>query len=133
MTCRLLYVEDTPEDQRLLSEAAHLAEVPMCIVSVSSADEAIRRLLRDESYHVLLLDWNLPAVTGSEFLARIRAVAPKIPVLVISGEPATIDTHAASRHNVASLVRKPLTLDNWEDLARQLYGFCEGVQAAAHL
>ena len=130
-SCRLLYVEDTPEDQRILNEAADLADVPICIVSVSSAEEAIRKLLHDEPYHVLLLDWNLPAVTGTEFLTRVRTVAPKLPVLVITGEPRTVDRAATTRLGVHKIVRKPLGLDDWEELAKQLYGFCEGVQAAS--
>jgi hypothetical protein len=42
-----------------------------------------------------------------------------------------VDRAATSRLGVSTVVRKPLTLDDWEDLARQLYGFCEGVQAAS--
>ena len=129
-TCRLLYVEDTPEDQRMLNEAADLAEVPVCIVSASTADEAIRCLIRDEAYHVLLLDWNLPAVTGTEFLARVRTVAPRLPVLVVSGELGTVDGDALAKYNAELISRKPLSLEDWEALARRLYTFCESVQVA---
>ena len=130
-TCRLLYVEDTPEDQRMLNEAADLAQVPICIISASTADEAIRLLLRDEPYHVLLVDWNLPAVTGAEFLSKVRTVVPDLPVIVVSGEPGTVDTKVTSQFAVQTIRRKPLSLDDWEELARQLYGFCEGVQVAS--
>lgn len=130
-TCRLLYVEDTPEDQRMLNEAADLAQVPMCIVPASNAEEAIRLLSRSDPFHAVLLDWNLPAVTGPEFLARLRVVTPQLPVIVITGEPGTVDRAAASALGADNVVGKPLTLENWEQLALQLYGFCEGVQAAS--
>lgn len=130
-TCRLLYVEDTPEDQRMLAEAADLATVSICIVPVSSAAEATRRLCSDEAYDVLLLDWNLPAVTGPEFLATVRVTAPTLPVLVISGEPGTVDRDAAASFGVETIVRKPDNLDQWEELARRLHSFCKEVEAAA--
>jgi DNA-binding response OmpR family regulator len=132
LACRLLYVEDTPEDQRMLNEAADLAGVSFCIVGASTADQAIKILLREEAFHVLLVDWNLPAVTGTEFLMKVRAVAPTLPVLVISGEPATVDRAATEKFGVEKIVRKPLALEDWERLAEQLYGFCEGVQAASN-
>lgn len=48
------------------------------------------------SIDLVLLDWVLPGMTGLETFAKIRAVAPKIPVLFSSGYQ--ID------HNVVGLI-----------------------------
>ena len=47
------------------------------------ADEAIRRIARDE-YHVVIADMNLPDSDGPEFVKRLRQAAPRIPVVMVS-------------------------------------------------
>jgi two-component system, chemotaxis family, chemotaxis protein CheY len=123
-TCRVLYVEDTPEDQRLLREAVSLVRVQIELTSASTADAALAALAGDAQFDVLLLDWNLPAVTGVEFLRAARSSQPTLPVLVLTGEPATVDVPKAAQLGVETIIRKPLTLEDWEGLAERLYRFC---------
>jgi DNA-binding response OmpR family regulator len=128
---RILYVEDTPEDQRMLAEAATLAGVPLEIVPVGTAEAALDRLSDRTGFHALVLDWNLPSVTGAEFLESVRALDSKLPVLILTGEPATVDLPAAMQLGAETVYAKPPTLDHWVRLARLLHGFCEDIQASA--
>jgi two-component system NtrC family response regulator len=129
--CHVLYVEDTPEDQRMLVEAVGLAGVPVAVDHAATADAALESLAGDNEYSVLLLDWNLPAVTGVEFLARARELRPRLPILILTGEPATVDVPAAAQFGAETIVAKPLELAQWEQLANLVSGFCEDVQATA--
>ena len=128
--CRVLYVEDTPEDQRMLGEAVDIARVPLAIAPASSAEAALTMLGSGDHFNALVLDWNLPAVTGIEFLTRVRSTHPRIPVLILTGEPATVDLPGAMRLGAETVVAKPLTLDHWVRLARLVHGFCEDVQVS---
>ena len=126
--CRVLYVEDTPEDQRMLTEAVGMAGVPLDIIPASTPGSALDCLAGE--FQAVVLDWNLPATDGTEFLTEIREKQPKMPVMILTGEPATVDLSGALELGAETVVAKPLTLDHWVRLARLIHGFCEDVQAA---
>lgn len=129
-SCRVLYVDDLTEDQRLLREAVNLAEVPVDVVCVSSGDKALDLLRRDGEFNFVLLDWNLPKISGSELLDDIRAIHPKLPILVLTGEPGTVSLNRSTTFDAPRVIRKPPTLDAWEDFARMLLEFCTYPAAA---
>ena len=122
--CRVLYVEDAPEDQRLLAEAISFAGVEVHLSTASTADAALTVLAESTDLDVLLLDWNLPAVTGVEFLSAARLKQPRLPVVILTGEPGLVDVPRAAQLGAETILRKPLTLDAWEGLAVRLYEFC---------
>lgn len=129
--CCVLYVEDTPGDQQILREAITFAAVPVQLVTASTADRALQLLTGRTDFHVVLLDWNLPVVTGVEFLTAIRGTQPDIPVFILTGEPGTVDAPAAAKLGAGTIIRKPLTLDQWEQLAVRIYDHCGEFSAVA--
>jgi CheY-like chemotaxis protein len=123
-SCRVLYVDDLTEDQRLLSEAVDLAEVPVELVCATSGEKALDILKADCEFDFVLLDWNLPRVSGDELLDDLRAKHPGIPILVLTGEPATVSLTRPSTSETPRVIRKPPTLEAWEDFARMLVDLC---------
>ena len=123
-TCRVLYVEDSREDQQILREAISFADVPVELAFASTAELALKLLDGTSSFHVILLDWNLPVVTGTEFLKAIRTSRPELPVIILTGEPRTVDTVAAAKLGATTIVRKPILLEEWEQFASDLYERC---------
>lgn len=82
---RILLVEDNPGDARLLREAIRDAEgLSFELTHVERLDEAIKQL-EAQTFDVLLLDLSLPDSEGSDTVKRITAVAPRIPVVVLTG------------------------------------------------
>jgi diguanylate cyclase (GGDEF)-like protein/PAS domain S-box-containing protein len=84
---RLLLVEDNPGDARLLCEmfneqpeAAHNTTLTI----VKSCREA-ERCLSEGEVDVVLLDLGLPDATGLAAVRRAQAVAPRIPLVVLTG------------------------------------------------
>lgn len=126
--CRILYIDDTEEDLRMLAEAVSTSGVPLEIRPAGSADEALRQLNADERFHAVILDWNLPALTGTDFLMIIRNEYPRLPVLILTGAPATVDLPAALGLGAETVIAKPADLDHWERLAHVVHGFCEDVR-----
>ena len=123
-TCRLLYVEDAHEDQQILREAIRFADVPVDLITANTAPSALQLLSPGSDFHVLVLDWNLPAVTGVEFLTELRAAQPSLPVVILTGEPRTVDERAAATLGASTILKKPLVLEEWESLAARLYQHC---------
>lgn len=86
-TLRVLVVEDNPGDAELLVET--LADVApgetafscRCVVRLADARVALEEWPAD----VVLLDLTLPDGRGLDSLAAVRAAAPELPVVVMTG------------------------------------------------
>jgi len=81
----ILLVEDNPGDARLLQETLRDADgFAFDLIHVERLDEALARLAT-MAFDVLLLDLHLPDGTGTDAVARLTAVAPHLPVVVLTG------------------------------------------------
>lgn len=85
MNTRVLVIEDSLADLRLLQEALVDAEVhDVDVRHYYTLGEAAQSLVSHD-FDVALLDLSLPDTDGLEGLDRIQAVAPELPVLVLTG------------------------------------------------
>ena len=82
---RVLLVEDNPGDARLVREM--LAEMNTERYEVVATDRLAETLdqLANRPFDAILLDLNLPDSYGLATLIKVRAVAPHVPVIVVSG------------------------------------------------
>jgi CheY-like chemotaxis protein len=62
----------------VLEEEGHVA------TGVSSPDEALQ-LLATEKFGVIVTEFKLTGITASEFISRLRDVAPGTPIILLSG------------------------------------------------
>ena len=78
---RILVVDDEPAIRRALRPP--LMELGFQVAEASRGEEALQAL-RSASCDVVLLDINMPGIGGIETLRRIRAIAPRLPVLMLT-------------------------------------------------
>ena len=78
---RVLLVDDEAAMRRALRTP--LNELGFQTVEVSRGEEALR-LVRTESFDVVLLDIQMPGIGGMKTLARLRALAPRLPILMLT-------------------------------------------------
>ncbi len=81
---RVLLVEDNPGDRRLVAEMLRDAGDAAVMTScgrISEAQDPVSRGLAD----LVLLDLSLPDADGLDGLRQLRATAPEVPVVVLSG------------------------------------------------
>src|SRR4051812_25791230 len=81
---RVLLIEDNPGDARLVRELLTEEEDRFGIVLAGSMREA-RDRLDAETYDIVLLDLSLPDSQGLGTISSIRAKAPTIPLIVLTG------------------------------------------------
>jgi two-component system, sensor histidine kinase and response regulator len=90
-SCRVLVVDDDADVRATLQEML----VAKGYRAQSAADAAdARRAISAEPPDVILLDIEMPGLSGTEALPAIRAVAPQAKIIMISG---TIDVETAKR------------------------------------
>ncbi|MFQ6132215.1 MAG: response regulator [Armatimonadota bacterium] len=82
---RILLIEDSPGDARLIQEL--LARGDGGGYEVVCAQRLASGLARieEEAFDVILVDLSLPDSWGLETLAAVKAKAPDVPVVVLTG------------------------------------------------
>lgn len=80
---RILVVDDSALYRKLLTEAASSAPEAEA-VAVSSGEFALKRL-ETESFDLVLLDVFMDGMNGPEVLEKIKAIHPRLPVVMVSG------------------------------------------------
>jgi len=124
----ILIVDDTPEN--LVALEAVLSELGQRLVKVTSGQEALRMLLREE-FAVILLDVNMPGMNGFETAALIRQRkhSEHVPIIFVSAI-STTDTHLFKGYSLGA-VDYIFTPVNAEVLRSKVSVFVELVKKTA--
>lgn len=126
----LLIIEDNPGDVRLLEEAFGELRANVEIQVAKDGAEGIQLIARasqngDSTPDLILLDLNLPKISGHEVLAKIKS-DPRtrhIPVIVLTSSRAEADVHRAYQSYANAYLRKPSTLEGLLNTARDVKSF----------
>jgi two-component system KDP operon response regulator KdpE len=78
---RVLVVDDEPAIRRALRPP--LTELGFEMIEASRGEMALE-LLRTEPFDAVLLDVNMPGIGGIETLRRMRALSPRLPILMLT-------------------------------------------------
>lgn len=114
---KILLVEDSRSDARLVKEAAKEVLLPVEIQVAQDGVEAMEWLREAEAGHeagpdLILLDLHLPKKSGREVLAEIKG-SPRlkqIPVIVMTSSRAEQDVADVYALNANSYIAKPADL-----------------------
>ena len=117
----ILIVDDEEGIRSVLRRA--LEDEKHRVIEAGSGAEALERL--GKSVEMVLLDYRLPDMDGLEVLQRIKALAPGLPVVMMTGYASIDHAVTALRSGATHYVKKPLELTAVlrvvEELARELH------------
>ena len=82
---KVLLVDDSQIMRRIVSGALTKAGVND-IVEASDGQEAVECVSADSAISLVLMDWNMPKMTGIEALKKIRADGSKVPIVMVTTE-----------------------------------------------
>ncbi len=82
---RVLLIEDNPGDARLIQEMLRVAERRQYYVFTHTTLEEGVASLTSQPVDLVLLDLSLPDSLGIETVSRMRAEAPLLPIVVLTG------------------------------------------------
>jgi two-component system, response regulator len=127
----ILLVEDNDDDAELTTMAFRAARLSNPVVRVRDGVEALDYLNARDAYAgralddvpaLVLLDINLPRLSGLEVLAAIRSTEHirHVPVVILTSSDEEKDRLAAYGHCANSYVRKPVDYDAFVGAARDL-------------
>jgi two-component system KDP operon response regulator KdpE len=103
---RILVVDDESAIRRALRPP--LVELGFQVAEASRGEEALQ-MLRATVYDAVLLDVNMPGIGGIETLRRIRAFAPRLPILMLTVRDQEEDKVQALDLGADDYVTKPFS------------------------
>lgn len=127
---RILLVEDSPSDVRLVREALKNTAVHLHLTIAGDGVEAMDYLHQTESGiaprpDLILLDLNLPRKNGREVLAEVKSspALRQIPVLVMTSSRAEEDVAAAYALKANCFITKPSDLEEYQSVVKAIEDF----------
>jgi len=102
---RIAILEDDPSQSELLS---HWLKAAGYDTLVFARGEELLASLESEPFDALLLDWNLPDLSGVEVLQRVRQSKPRLPAIFCTARSSEGDAVKALQAGADAYVRKPI-------------------------
>lgn len=127
----ILLVEDNPDDEQLTIDALEMNRIGNKVTVARNGAEALDYLFAQGAYAerditnlpaVVLLDLNLPKISGLEVLRRIREDdrTRLLPVVILTSSNEEEDRVRGYQLGANSYVRKPVDFDEFIKAAGQL-------------
>ncbi|MES2692887.1 MAG: response regulator [Verrucomicrobiota bacterium] len=125
----ILHVENDPDDIFLTQRAFKKAGCEHPINAVENGEQGVAYLRGQERFSnradyplpaVILLDWNMPLMSGAEFLRWIRSEAAlkRLPVVVLTSSNNDADMREAYELGANGYIVKPGTQESFQEMAR---------------
>src|ERR1700754_1494364 len=116
MSQKLLIIDDEPNLLYSMSKA--LGRDSLAIFTAETAAEGIR-LVRAERPHAVILDVRLPDQYGLDVFNEIRAIAPSLPVIIITAFASMETAVEAMKRGAYEYLLKPIELDRLREHVEQ--------------
>ncbi len=128
---QVLLVEDNPGDAELTVEILEMSKVRVDIHVAEDGADALSYMFQEPPYEsalrpdLILLDLNLPKVSGQEFLASIRKDPNlcSVPVVVLTSSEAEQDIVKSYELGANCYVTKPVGLEAFQTIVQQVEQF----------
>ena len=106
----VLVVDDSQSVRRII--ALGLRQLGASeVVEAESGEKALQILRFFNNVDLIMTDWNMPGKNGIELIHEIRALDPKIPIVMITTEADKARVLEAIQAGVSDYLIKPFTTD----------------------
>ena len=106
---RILVID---EDENLRAEAASALKAEGHRVEEISGGRQALGLLERRGYHLVLLELNLPEISGLQLIDYMREQTPSTPVIAMTARGSVQEAVRAMQRGAADFMEKPLNLDS---------------------
>lgn len=118
MSARILLIDDDPVLLEVLSDILRF-RLGALVETCESALAALERLSTD-TYDVIVSDLKMPRMDGLIFVAKLQAIQPHIPTILITGHGDDRFAERARNAGAYALVGKPIDRDQFVALLREV-------------
>ena len=132
--CRILLVEDDPDDVDLIKRAISSSSLQVKLDVVDNGEDALKYLsgnggdTKQSLPDIVFLDLNLPRVSGQDVLRSIRSNYDMNHLVVIILTTSTAQEHVDQCYqlNANCYLSKPVSMSKYTELVKGVYDFWIG-------
>ncbi len=132
---RIFLAEDNPADAFLIKQALSSANLRFKLDRVEDGESALRALEKAERekapLSLILLDLNLPKISGHDLLARVRSSEQlrATPVIVLTSSDSPADRARTAALKISHYFRKPSEFNEFLRLGEIVERVCRNAGA----
>jgi two-component system chemotaxis response regulator CheY len=124
MSMTILIVDDSRIMRNTVKSVFTGLSVSCIFVEANDGEEAIKQL---EMYpiNLVLLDWNMPKLSGIDFLKKVRAIEKykTLPIVMVTSEANKFNVIEALKSGATDYITKPINLDLFREKITKLPSF----------
>jgi two-component system chemotaxis response regulator CheY len=108
---RALVVEDSSTIRKILCQ--YLKKMDIDAVEAADGQEALERLKTMSPPDLVLVDWNMPVMSGIDFIRAVRElhIYDPLPVIMVTTNSENEHLGTAMDAGASEYIQKPCTLD----------------------
>jgi two-component system chemotaxis response regulator CheY len=106
----ILVVDDSRIMRNIVKNTFARMSIPCEFIEAENGKEALS-VLQSHRVHLVLLDWNMPQLSGIDFLKKIRALPAykEMPIIMITSESAKYNVIEALKNGATDYIIKPVS------------------------
>jgi two-component system chemotaxis response regulator CheY len=106
----ILVVDDSRIMRNIVKNTFAELKIPCQFVEAGDGSAALQ-LLQIQTVNLVLLDWNMPKLSGFDFLKKVRAMEPykNLPIVMITSEAAKYNVVDALLNGATDYIIKPVS------------------------
>jgi two-component system chemotaxis response regulator CheY len=106
----VLVVDDSKIMRNIVKNTFSSLNIPCQYLEAGDGEEALRQLENNKT-DLVLLDWNMPKLSGIDFLRKVRAMEKykDLPVIMVTSEAARLNVVEALKAGATDYIMKPVS------------------------
>jgi two-component system chemotaxis response regulator CheY len=120
----ILLVDDSKTMRGIVQRAIRQAGFRGLTVGEAENGAQALEKLREDQPKLILSDWNMPEMSGIDFLVQVRASANKVPFGFITSEASATIRELAMRSGASFLITKPFSPETIQEALSPILGKC---------
>jgi len=112
MALKVLVVDDSQVMRATMKSVFTKMKIACEFVEADDGTDALLKLAK-EPVELILLDWNMPKLSGLDFLIKIRTVErfKTLPIIMVTSKTARANVIEAIQNGATDYVTKPINID----------------------
>ena len=115
---KILLVEDQSESKALIKNMLHELGITQVFEANNGRDALMFVDSAFDFIDLIVCDWNMPQMTGVEFLRQLRTVDTELPFLMVTGRLDMDSVMEAKSSGVTGYIGKPFSITQLEGKLR---------------
>jgi two-component system chemotaxis response regulator CheY len=106
----VMVVDDSRIMRNIVRNTFSELKIPCQFLEAANGKEALQLLVAQQEVNLILLDWNMPELSGIDFLKQVRTIDryKDLPIIMVTSESAKYNVIEALKNGATDYIIKPV-------------------------